>query len=205
MCHITTWEEDYKGNNTSPSLQSPLVNSWSPSCTSHDTGERTSQETCANRTKQRSCYWCCAHHSLFLNSCCQIQVDQWQVAVLYVTHDAKRINSSHAQADSAKQGWPTTRAPATRYSRKMSVRILKYSHGAEHVSFLNCKALAMFLCRLFSQMEWQHKTQNSVRVDSLGIPTVYTNISKENIQARKQVFEPSLEPGESWIRSESYN
>jgi hypothetical protein len=27
MCHITTWEEDYKGNNTSPSLQSPLANS----------------------------------------------------------------------------------------------------------------------------------------------------------------------------------
>jgi len=33
MCHITTWEEDYKGNNTSPSLQSPLANSSSPSCT----------------------------------------------------------------------------------------------------------------------------------------------------------------------------
>jgi hypothetical protein len=32
MAHITTWEEDYKGNNTSPSLQSPLANSWSPSC-----------------------------------------------------------------------------------------------------------------------------------------------------------------------------
>jgi hypothetical protein len=32
MCHITTWEEDYKGNNTSPSLQSPLANSSSPSC-----------------------------------------------------------------------------------------------------------------------------------------------------------------------------
>jgi hypothetical protein len=30
MAHITTWEEDYKGNNTSPSLQSPLANS-SPS------------------------------------------------------------------------------------------------------------------------------------------------------------------------------
>jgi len=34
MGHITAWEEDYKGNNTSPSLQSPLANSWSPSCTS---------------------------------------------------------------------------------------------------------------------------------------------------------------------------
>jgi hypothetical protein len=33
MGHITAWEEDYKGNNTSPSLQSPLANSWSPSCT----------------------------------------------------------------------------------------------------------------------------------------------------------------------------
>jgi hypothetical protein len=33
MCHITTWEEDYKGNNTSPSPQSPLANSSSPSCT----------------------------------------------------------------------------------------------------------------------------------------------------------------------------
>jgi hypothetical protein len=33
MCHITTWEEDYKGNNTFPSLQSPLANSSSPSCT----------------------------------------------------------------------------------------------------------------------------------------------------------------------------
>jgi hypothetical protein len=33
MCHITTWEEDYKGNNTSPSLQSPLANFSSPSCT----------------------------------------------------------------------------------------------------------------------------------------------------------------------------
>jgi hypothetical protein len=33
MCHITTWEEDYKGNNTSPSLQSPLANSSTPSCT----------------------------------------------------------------------------------------------------------------------------------------------------------------------------
>jgi hypothetical protein len=32
--HITAWEEDYKGKNTSPSLQSPLTNSWSPSCTS---------------------------------------------------------------------------------------------------------------------------------------------------------------------------
>jgi hypothetical protein len=32
MCHITTWEEDYKGNNTFPSLQSPLANSSSPSC-----------------------------------------------------------------------------------------------------------------------------------------------------------------------------
>jgi len=32
MGHITAWEEDYKGNNTSPSLQSPLANSWSPSC-----------------------------------------------------------------------------------------------------------------------------------------------------------------------------
>jgi hypothetical protein len=32
MCHITTWEEDYKGNNTSPSLQSPLANSSTPSC-----------------------------------------------------------------------------------------------------------------------------------------------------------------------------
>jgi hypothetical protein len=32
MGHITTWEEDYKGNNTSPSLQSPLANSSSPSC-----------------------------------------------------------------------------------------------------------------------------------------------------------------------------
>jgi hypothetical protein len=32
MAHITTWEEDYKGNNTSPSLQSPLANSLSPSC-----------------------------------------------------------------------------------------------------------------------------------------------------------------------------
>jgi len=34
MGHITAWEEDYKGNNTSPSLQSPLANSWSPSCMS---------------------------------------------------------------------------------------------------------------------------------------------------------------------------
>jgi hypothetical protein len=33
MGHITTWEEDYKGNNTSPSLQSPLANSSSPSYT----------------------------------------------------------------------------------------------------------------------------------------------------------------------------
>jgi hypothetical protein len=33
VCHITRWEEDYKGNNTSPSLQSPLANSSSPSCT----------------------------------------------------------------------------------------------------------------------------------------------------------------------------
>jgi hypothetical protein len=33
MCHITTWEEDYNGNNTSASLQSPLANSSSPSCT----------------------------------------------------------------------------------------------------------------------------------------------------------------------------
>jgi hypothetical protein len=33
MGHLTAWEEDYKGNNTSPSLQSPLANSWSPSCT----------------------------------------------------------------------------------------------------------------------------------------------------------------------------
>jgi hypothetical protein len=33
MGHITTSEEDYKGNNTSPSLQSPLANSSSPSCT----------------------------------------------------------------------------------------------------------------------------------------------------------------------------
>jgi hypothetical protein len=33
MGHITAWEEDYKRNNTSPSLQSPLANSWSPSCT----------------------------------------------------------------------------------------------------------------------------------------------------------------------------
>jgi hypothetical protein len=32
MAHITTWEEDYKGNNNSPSLQSPLANSLSPSC-----------------------------------------------------------------------------------------------------------------------------------------------------------------------------
>jgi hypothetical protein len=32
MAHITTWEEDYKGNNTSPSLQSPIVNSSSPGC-----------------------------------------------------------------------------------------------------------------------------------------------------------------------------
>jgi hypothetical protein len=32
MTHITTWEEDYKGNNTSPSLQSSLANSSSPSC-----------------------------------------------------------------------------------------------------------------------------------------------------------------------------
>jgi hypothetical protein len=32
MGHITAWEEDYKGNNTSPSLQSPLANSSSPSC-----------------------------------------------------------------------------------------------------------------------------------------------------------------------------
>jgi hypothetical protein len=32
MCHITTWEEDYKGNNTSPSFQSPLTNSSTPSC-----------------------------------------------------------------------------------------------------------------------------------------------------------------------------
>jgi hypothetical protein len=35
MVHITAWEEDYKGNNTSPSLQSPLANSSSPSCTSY--------------------------------------------------------------------------------------------------------------------------------------------------------------------------
>jgi hypothetical protein len=35
MGHITTWEEDYKGNNTSPSLQSSLANSSSPSCTPH--------------------------------------------------------------------------------------------------------------------------------------------------------------------------
>jgi hypothetical protein len=34
MAHITMWEEDYKGNNISPSLQSPLANSSSPSCTS---------------------------------------------------------------------------------------------------------------------------------------------------------------------------
>jgi hypothetical protein len=34
MGHITAWEEDYKGSNTSPSLQSPLANSWSPSCSS---------------------------------------------------------------------------------------------------------------------------------------------------------------------------
>jgi hypothetical protein len=33
MDHTTTWEEDYKGNNTSPSLQSPLANSSTPSCT----------------------------------------------------------------------------------------------------------------------------------------------------------------------------
>jgi hypothetical protein len=32
MDHITTWEEDYKGNNTSPSLQSPIANSSTPSC-----------------------------------------------------------------------------------------------------------------------------------------------------------------------------
>jgi hypothetical protein len=32
MCHITTWEEDYNGNNISASLQSPLANSSSPSC-----------------------------------------------------------------------------------------------------------------------------------------------------------------------------
>jgi hypothetical protein len=34
MGHITTWEEDYKGNNTSPSLQSPLASSSTPSCMS---------------------------------------------------------------------------------------------------------------------------------------------------------------------------
>jgi hypothetical protein len=33
MAHITTWEEDYKRNNTSPYLQSPLANSSSPSST----------------------------------------------------------------------------------------------------------------------------------------------------------------------------
>jgi hypothetical protein len=33
MGHITAWVEDYEGNNTSPSLQSPLANSWSRSCT----------------------------------------------------------------------------------------------------------------------------------------------------------------------------
>jgi hypothetical protein len=32
MGHITTWEEDYKGNNTSPSLQFLLANAWSASC-----------------------------------------------------------------------------------------------------------------------------------------------------------------------------
>jgi hypothetical protein len=32
MAHITTWEEDYMGDNTSPSLQAPLANSSSPSC-----------------------------------------------------------------------------------------------------------------------------------------------------------------------------
>jgi hypothetical protein len=31
------WEEDYKGNNTSPSLQSPLANSSTPSSTVHAT------------------------------------------------------------------------------------------------------------------------------------------------------------------------
>jgi hypothetical protein len=32
MGHITTWEEDYKGNNNCPSLQSPLANSSYPNC-----------------------------------------------------------------------------------------------------------------------------------------------------------------------------
>jgi hypothetical protein len=40
MCHITTWEEDYKGNNTSPSLHSPLANSSTPSCMSRIICER---------------------------------------------------------------------------------------------------------------------------------------------------------------------
>jgi hypothetical protein len=46
MCHITTWEEDYKGNNTSLSLQSPLANSSSPSCRqTHKTYHNGSVET----------------------------------------------------------------------------------------------------------------------------------------------------------------
>jgi hypothetical protein len=55
MGHITAWEEDYKGNNTSPFLQSPLANSSSPSCTWKDC-ERFPRESRAEKRGKKSCF-----------------------------------------------------------------------------------------------------------------------------------------------------
>jgi hypothetical protein len=63
MALITAWEEDYKGNNTSPSLQSPLANSWSPSCTHTCSCAQSGAQTCVRKAlnisvKLRKCCCC---------------------------------------------------------------------------------------------------------------------------------------------------